>query len=371
MIKLSQPNISEFAINSVAEVLRSGKLVHGEESEAFEQELAAYIGCNNAILVSSGTAALHIALMALDIGPGDAVIVPDFTFPATANVVAMVGARAIIVDVNLDNYTLSIKHLEETIQNWKGPERLRAIMPVHEFGCPADMNAIKNIAKNSNLFIVEDAACALGATFKDKKTGTLGDIGCFSFHPRKTLTTGEGGLLTTNNSDLATRIRRLRNHGMERGPEGMSFIEPATNYRLTNFQAALGRAQLPELDGWIEIRKKLAQHYLLKLRPLEEKKLIKLPTPADGHSWQTFMLVLKNNIDRASVINNLKSKNIESNLGAQSLTEIGIYGVMDNECPNGKELFHNGLALPFFEGLNEENVDYIVEALEACLTQYS
>ena len=223
MLKLSQPNIDENAIAAVADVLRSGQLVHGSEGEAFEKALAQYLGCAEVLLVSSGTAALHVALMALDIGFGDAVIVPDFTFPATANVVAMVGARPVIVDVAPGTDTMSVEKLEAVVKSWKGPERLKVVMPVHEFGCPAEMDAIRRLAQTYDLAIVEDAACALGARYKGSKVGALGDIGCFSFHPRKTLTTGEGGALATNDVGLAARIRRLRNHGMERVGCGPTF----------------------------------------------------------------------------------------------------------------------------------------------------
>ncbi len=231
MLKLSQPNISEEAIAAVADVLRSGQLVHGPEGEAFEAELAAYLRCREVVLVSSGTAALHLALMALDVGPGDAVIVPDFTFPATANVIALMGARPVIVDVAPGTYTMDLGQLAELLAGWKGPERLRAVMPVHEFGATVDMDALRALTAPHGLDIVEDAACALGATANGARAGTLGRVGCFSFHPRKTLTTGEGGALATNDAALARRLRRLRNHGMERGPTGLTFFEAAPNYR--------------------------------------------------------------------------------------------------------------------------------------------
>lgn len=370
MLKLSQPNISEAAIRAVADVLRTGQLVHGQECEAFEQELASYLQCSDAVLVSSGTAALHVALLALDIGPGDAVLVPDFTFPATANVVSMVGARVVIVDVEAGSYTLSTSQLEATIKNWSGPERLRAIMPVHEFGCPAEMDSINQLARDHGLFVIEDAACALGAEYKKRKAGTLGDIGCFSFHPRKTLTTGEGGFISTNNPALAKRMRRLRNHGMEREPHGMVFLEPATNYRLTNFQAALGRAQLPDLDGWLKRRRYLAEYYISRFHTLKEKGLISLPTLVEGHSWQTFMLVLNASADRATIIAELKKQGIESNIGAQSLSQIGIYGV-SAPMPKGEKLYQSGLALPFFEKISEDDINKVVEAVESCLKQFS
>ena len=285
MLKLSHPNISKDAVNAVVAVLCSGKLVQGPECEAFEQELAEYLGCSEVILVSSGTAALHVALLALDIGPGDAVLVPDFTFPATANVVALTGARPVIVDVDFETFTIMPSALEEILVCWKGPERIKAIMPVHEFGCPAKMDAINEIAKKYQLVVVEDAACAIGATFHDQKLGTLGDIGCFSFHPRKILTTGEGGVIVTNRKDLASRMRRLRNHGIDRKEGVVSFVESATNYRMTDFQAALGRHQLPCLDAWICNRRELARCYLKLLAPLECSGLLILPQWNVGHSW--------------------------------------------------------------------------------------
>lgn len=368
MFKLSQPNISEAAIAAVADVLRSGQLVHGQECEAFERELAAYLGCSDVVLVSSGTAALHVALQALDIGAGDAVIVPDFTFPATANVVALTGARPVIVDVVPGTYTLDTVQLERVVQGWEGPERLRAVMPVHEFGCVADMSEINRIAKAHGLAVVEDAACALGARQGEHKAGTLGDVGCFSFHPRKTLTTGEGGAIATSNATLAGRMRRLRNHGMERTASGMQFFEPATNYRMTNFQAALGRAQLPLLDEWIGRRAQLARAYLELLAPLEKAGILALPNMLSGHSWQTFMVVLGATSNRDEVIVKLRERGVEANLGAQSLACIGIYGEPQVPSVSGSALYAKGLALPLYERMSQEDVQQIVMVLSQVLS---
>src|SRR5690606_21527286 len=315
------------------------------------------LGCREVILVSSGTAALHVALLALDIGPGDAVVVPDFTFPATANVVAMTGATPVIVDVMPGTYALNTAQFEELVRNWTGPERLRAVMPVHEFGCMADMPEINRIAREHGLAVVEDAACALGASLADRKAGTWGDAGCFSFHPRKTLTTGEGGAISTDNAELAARMRRLRNHGMERTEEGMRFFEPATNYRLTNFQAALGRAQLPMLDSWIGQRELLVAAYARLLAPLHDEGLLTLPDLVPGHSWQTFMIVLADSYDRNEVIAKLREQSIETNLGAQSLSVVGIYGAPIAYSGQGKVLYSQGLALPLFERMTHSDVE--------------
>lgn len=369
MLRLSQPNINEAAISAVAAVLRSGQLVHGAECEAFEQELAIYLGCREVVLVSSGTAALHVALLTLDIGSGDAVIVPDFTFPATANAVAMTGARPIIIDVLPGTYTLDPIQLEETVRSWKGVERLRAVMPVHEFGCVSDMPEINRIARQHGLAVIEDAACALGASLNGKKAGTWGDAGCFSFHPRKTLTTGEGGAIATDSPELAARARRLRNHGMERTQNGMRFFEPSINYRLTNFQAALGRAQLPLLDSWIQKRRELAQAYLATLIPLVNQGRLSLPSWVEGHSWQTFMVVLNSAVERKKLISDLLQRGIESNLGAQSLSEIKLYQDKLDLATIGRGFYKNGLALPLFEQMTIKDVQKVCRTLDAMLAK--
>lgn len=370
MIKLSQPQIPESAIERVGEILRSGMLVHGEEGIKFEQELAEYLGVKHALVVSNGTAALHVALLALGIGPGDAVIVPDFTFTATANIVEMVGAKAIIVDVEADSYNLDPIKLEAAIANWQGPETLKAIMPVLEFGNPKNLIAYRDIAKAHGLFLVEDAACALGAKDDDIMVGSAAEFGCFSFHPRKTLTTGEGGAITTNDTALYEKAALIRNHGMVRTDTGIEFKCVGLNYRLTNFQSAIGRAILPSLNDWIAVRHTLAAHYTEQLEALANDGLLRLPTIQAGHSVQTYMVVLAAKIERANVITALRAKHIESNLGAQSMSALGLFTHPHN-CtelnPNGNELYRQGLALPMHEHMTIADVDQVVAALTEVL----
>ena len=370
MLRLSLPHIDESGIAAAVEVLRSGQLVQGAQADAFERELEAWLGCRHAVLVSSGTAALHLALLALNIGPGDAVLVPDFTFPATANVVLLVGARPVLVDVDAHSFCVTPQALAAAIEAWQGPQRLRALMPVHEFGCPADMTALCALAKRHDLKIIEDAACAIGAAHGGAKAGTLGDIGCFSLHPRKTLTTGEGGILTTNDAALAQRLRRLRSHGMERVDGGVRFQEAGFNYRLTDFQAALGRAQLPHLQAWIDARRALAQDYLSELAPLQQQGLLALPLAATGHSWQTFMVVLADGIDRAKVIQGLADAGIEANLGAQCVSAqpaFKAFAPTSDVDSNALRLFRQGLALPFCEQYGRAEVRRVLAALKMAL----
>lgn len=371
MIKLSQPQIPEVAIERVGDILRSGQLVHGDECNAFESELATYLGAKHALVVSNGTAALHLALLALDIGPGDAVIVPDFTFTATANIVEITGAKAVIVDVERSSYNLDPIKLIECIESWAGPEKLKAIMPVLEFGNPTNLNAYSEIAKKYNLKMIEDAACALGASDEGTMVGTAGDFGCFSFHPRKTLTTGEGGALVTNNTELFQKAALLRSHGMERSFEGIVFKCIGLNYRLTNFQAAIGRAILPHLNNWIAKRQVIAAQYKVKLSSLVESKLITIPEIFPGHSGQTFMIVLADNFKRSDIIFELKIKGVESNLGAQSMSALGLFsheGNTKNIYPVGHELYEQGLALPLHEGMTNDDIDNVALSLTTVLS---
>lgn len=372
MIKLSQPTIPESAIERVSEILRSGQLVHGEECESFEQELAGFLGVKHALVVSNGTAALHLALLALGIGAGDAVIVPDFTFAATANIVEVTGAKAIIVDVDIETYNMDCELLESCIQSWSGPEKLKAIMPVLEFGNPHGIKKYREIASKYNLALIEDAACALGAQEQDVMAGTLGDIGCFSFHPRKTLTTGEGGALVTNNDQLYEKAKLLRSHGMIRGEFGIEFRCIGLNYRLTNFQAAIGRAILPKLNDWIVKRRELAAIYEDALAPLEQQGLIRLPKIVEGHSVQTYMIVLSKQFNRTELMKALKDSDIESSLGAQSMSELKLFNHANNIVSDyhvGPNLYKNGLALPLHEHLDKENISTIGNLLKEILTK--
>lgn len=369
MLRLSLPHLDEAAIDAAVRVLRSGQLVHGVNGQAFEEELQAWIGCRHAVLVSSGTAALHLALLALDIGKGDAVLVPDFTFPATANVVRLVGATPVFVDVDPASYCASAAMFDAAIASWRGPERLRALMPVHEFGHPVDMDGVLAIARRHGLSVVEDAACALGARVSGRSAGTLGDIGCFSLHPRKTLTCGEGGIIVTDDAQIARRLRRLRNHGMERGADGPLFHETGLNYRLTDFQAALGRAQLPHLHGWVAARCALASSYCEQLRPLADSGRMALPGEAAGHSWQTFMVVLADGLVRADVIAQLAVQGVEANLGAHCVSVQPAFAAHAPRRGNVQalRLYRQGLALPFCEQYGSDEAERVAAALSSAL----
>ena len=369
MIRLTVPQIGDEECAAVERVLRSGFLVQGKECEKFERKLAEYLRCSEVILVSSGTAALHLSLVASGIGKGDAVIVPDFTFPATANVVELVGAKPLFADVDYSTYNVNAKTIQNVIDNWEGPEKITAVIPVHEFGCPAPMVEIMQIAQKYNFMVIEDAACALGAECEGRKVGTYGNTGCFSFHPRKALTTGEGGAIACNNHKTAIRLRALRNHGIRTDMSVSTFDLPGFNYRMTDLQAAMGRVQLSKFSAWIEQRRLIQKQYHKELHDIN----VILPDALNGHSWQTYMICLPDDINQDDIIKQLWENNVETNIGAHCLHMQAYYHLTYPEEAKklygntAEKLFKHGLALPLYQGMTEEDLMTVVKSLKKVL----
>ena len=301
-----------------------------------------------------------MALLALEIKKGDEVIVPAFTFPATANVVELVGAKSVFVDINLSDFCIDTSKIEKVITN-----KTKALIPVHEFGQPSKMDAIVNIAKRYHLKIVEDAACALGAEFENQKVGTLGEFGCFSFHPRKAITTGEGGLVITNDNELAQKVRVLRNHGISYKDGKVDFIAAGLNYRMTDFQAVLGISQLEDIDKIIIQRIETASKYNNRLK---KANWIKTPHVYENRKmvYQTYHVVLDDK-DRDELVNYLKAHKIETNLGAQALHCLTYYKnkytLNESDFPNAVKAYRKGLALPIGKQLNQKDFDKVVQIL--------
>lgn len=362
MIRLSKPNIGDEEFEQIKDVLESGYLVQGDKVEEFESLVKKYLNTEHAIAVSSGTAALHLALLALDIKARDEVIVPDFTFPATANVVEIIGATPKLVDIDINTFCIDINKIEDKITN-----KTRAIIPVHEFGHSADMDKILELAQKYNLKIVEDAACAFGTEYKNIKVGSIGDIGCFSLHPRKTITTGEGGILVTNNDKLANRLRIMRNHGISNYEGRNDFVMPGLNYRMTNMQGAIGVAQMSKLNNMDLRRKLIVKKYGTLLRNIKGIVLPKQNDDTTNHTWQTYHVLLKGNVDRNLIITKLREKGIEVNYGASSIHEQTYYkqkySFESNEFPNSSYSSRNGLALPLHDSLSYNEVEYVVQEL--------
>ena len=362
MIKLAKPVISEEIIDKVVSVLRSGNLVQGQYVRLFEEKLQDYLGVENATIVSSGTAALHLALMALDIQNGDEVIVPAFTFPATANVVENVGAKPVFVDISLSDYCLDPALIEGAVT-----KNTKAIIVVHEFGQAADMEKIVGIARKHNLYLIEDAACAIGTRFDNRPVGAFGTLGCFSFHPRKIITTGEGGAVVTNDKALAEKINALRNHGLA-SSGAADFDYAGLNYRMTDFQAVMGYYQLSGLEEDIRKRIHLARKYRENLSVFN---WLELPEPFENrrHIYQTFHVLLEGALDRVQFISHLKSNGIETNLGAQGLHLLPFYKnkyeYAASDFPQASRAFQHGLALPIGAHVAEGDIDFIAETMDA------
>lgn len=367
MIKLAIPDIGIEELTEIKEVFDSKYLVHGDKVEEFEELIRKYLNVNHAIAVSSGTAALHLAMVALDISHDTEVIVPDYTFPATSNVVEIVGATTKFVDIELDSLCIDAGKIENRITN-----RTKAIIPVHEFGQSCDMDRILSIAKKYDLKVVEDAACALGTEFMGKKVGTLGDIGCFSLHPRKAITTGEGGIVVTNNDALADKIKLLRNHGLSYTNGKPQFVTPGFNYRMTNIQGAIGVAQFKKLESINKRRLEIAEQYNEMLSSISG---IRLPEEkAYGkHVWQTYHIILDKKFNRDNIINSLKLRGIETNFGAYAVHEqpyyMEKYACLDNEYPNAIYAHKSGIALPLYKGLTNDDIKLISFELERILNE--
>lgn len=361
MIRLAKPNISEEAIATVADILRSGNLVQGKYVQKFEKKLATYLQVSHAIVVSSGTAALHLSLLTLDIKAGDEVIIPAFTFPATANVIEYIGAKPIFVDINLDDFCLDTDKIEVAIT-----KNTVAIMPVHEFGQAAKMDDIVNLCKKHNLKLIEDAACALGTEFNNQKVGSFGEFGCFSFHPRKAITTGEGGVVITNDNNLAKKVRALRNHGMEIENGKLEFNFAGYNYRMTDFQAALGVFQIDGFDEQVQKRKELAGLYDTLLKDIDWLITPKIFTDR-RMTYQTYHIIVNDSIDRDRLIDYLNTNGIQANYGAQAVNVQSFYAkkynVSKDKLPNAFIAFTKGVALPIGDFLKSSDVHIICDRL--------
>ena len=363
-IPLAKPDIHQDDILAVINVLKSGMLVQGSEVLKLEKKLCEF---NNALYskaLSNGTATMHLALKCLNIGPGDEVIVPAFSYAATANVVELVGARPIFVDIELNSLNINPELIEKKITN-----NTKAIIPVHEFGYPADMDAINEIAKKHTLYVIEDAACALGSKYKGKYVGTFSDFGSFSFHPRKSITSGEGGCLLMSNEDYSKKIEILRNHGFD--SEKNSFVEAGFNYRMTDFQAAMLNSQMERFSNTLSHKKTLARLYSSLLKD-HESILFTKEKEGYEHSWQTFHIIIDSKIDRDKIISILKKQGIGWNYGAQCIPSLKFYNKKYNlDCkslfPNAMMAYNQGVALPLFYSITEHEIKHITTTLKNIL----
>lgn len=369
MIRLAYPDLEFNEVKSQLEkVINSGWLTKGPKTKEFEEALCRYLNAKYAVAVSSGTAALHLSLLSLGIGPGDEVIVPDFTFPATANAVELCGARAILADIELANFNIDPLEIKK-----KTTSRTRAIIPVHQFGTPAKMDEILKIARKRNIYVVEDAACALGARYKTTMCGAIGDLGCFSFHPRKIITTGEGGAIITNSLRLAKRLRQLREHGMKQNGAKRDFVTLGLNYRISEIASVLGLAQLEKIETLIRRRIHLNEIFRQIISRINVVSVV--PAYVDKLSrsaYQAFIVKINKNINIFKLISFLKGKGIESTISNTSVHTQPYYqrkyGLKKGELKNSLSAFKKSVALPFHCRMTEKDFTKVVSALGEYLT---
>lgn len=365
-IKLIEPVVGEEEIRNVSKVLCSGWLTEGQQTKEFEERVKNYVDVKYAIATTSCTTAFELALRVLDIGPGDEVIVPDFTHPATADMVRWIGAKPVLVDVNLFSYNVDPDEIEKAIT-----KKTRCITPVSWGGNPVNMKPLNELKEKYDLFIVEDAACSLGAECNGKKTGTMADITCFSFHPRKTITTGEGGMAVTDNSVYAERLESLKNFGMQTKNGETKFVRCGTNYKLSDILGAVGVEQMKKIDPIINRRIELANYYN---KLLSEVDSIRVPEKRENtkHVYQSYAAYIEKEGVRDKIIQDLRKKNIETQIGTYALhlqpsferaKKIG-------KLERAERLYKNLLTLPMCHSMTENDQKYVISELEKLLRKY-
>lgn len=373
-INIAKPDTGEEEWLATKDCFMSGWLTSGPKVKQFEQDFSSLHDVEYSIAVTNCTAALHLALTALGIGRGDEVIVPAFTWVATANAVLYCGATPVFADIEAHSFNICPDSVKTKITN-----RTKAIIPVHLFGLCADINSLKNIAPD--IYIIEDAACAAGAHYYGKPAGSLGDIGCFSFHPRKSITTGEGGMITTDNKEVAEKLDKLRNHGASvpeeirhRGPR--PYILPdfdilGFNYRMTDIQGAVGQVQLKKLKRIIEERQKWAEYYTRELKTINW-----ISTPRVGtsykHGWQAYVCMV--NEDKAphsrnDIMDRLEVMGISTRPGTHAVHMLEYYRALlhhkADDFPNARDAANLSIAIPLHNAMTDEDYAYVVETLKS------
>jgi len=379
LLPYGRQSVDEEDIRVVVEVLKSDWLTTGPKVHEFEGGFANFVGSKYAVAVSSGTAALHAAVFAAGIGPGDEVIVPPMTFAATANVVVYQGGNPVFADVDPDTLLLDPNKAEAKIT-----PRTKAIIAVDYAGQPCDYDSLRGIATRHNLILIADACHALGATYKKRKVGTLADLNVFSFHPVKHITTGEGGMITTDNPKFAERMKIFRNHGItadhqQRKEQGSWFYEMVDlgyNYRLTDIQCALGLTQLKKLDAWVAKRHEIAAHYAtaFKSRP-EVEPLAVLP---DRYPvWHLYVIRLKLErlrVGRKEIFAALRAENIGANVHYIPVYWHPYYhrlGYASRLCPVAEEAYERLITLPLFSSMADQDVQDVITAVSKVTKAYS
>jgi len=364
-VPMASPDIDESDIQAVLEVLRSGRLALGPKAIEFEERMADYIGVKYAVAVSSGTAALHILVRALGLGPQDEVLVPSFTFASSVNAILYERATPVFVDIESETYNLDPEDLERKIT-----KKTKAIMAVDVFGHPCEWDEITRIADEYNLKIIDDSCESLGAEYKGKKVGQFGDAACFAFYPNKQITTGEGATIVTNNKEIAMLARSMRNQGRGEMSPWLHHERLGYNYRMDEMSAALGASQLKRIETFLEKREKVAGLYTERLKRLSfvRPPIVK---PYARMSWFVYVITLEDGLNRDKVIEKMEEQGVPAR-GYFSPIHLQPYikemfGCREGMLPVTENIAKRTLALPFHNNLKEEEVDEVIEVLKRAL----
>jgi perosamine synthetase len=367
-IPLSAPDVTEQDIQAVSEVLRTPNLSLGPKVREFESAISHYVGASDVIAVSSGTSGLHLCVRALGISDGDEVIVPSFAFIAVANAVRY--EKAIPVFVDIDEQTLN---LDPTLLEAAITPRTRAIIVVHTFGCPAELSTILEIAKRHSLYVIEDACEAIGGEYEAQKVGTLGDVGVFGFYPNKQITTGEGGAVVTNNSDIAIKVRKLRNQGRDDSENWFQHSEFGYNYRISDINCALGIAQLKRIDIILNRRESIARKYVQILGSHADLTVPSLTLPGRKISWFVYVVrlgVRLNEAHRDWIVHQMKMRGIALGRYFAPIHLQPIYLSYSRQkpvLPVTEFQAARSLALPFFNRIREDEINEVCQSLAELL----
>jgi perosamine synthetase len=374
MIPIAKPYLTQEDAQAAYDVIMSGWITQGPRVQEFEEKFAAYTGAQYAIALSNCTTGLHLAMIVAGIGAGDEVICPSMSYIATANSIMYVGAKPIFAEVHPETYNMDVADAESRIT-----PKTKAILLVHQIGMPADIDAFRALCDKHGLALIEDAACAAGSSYKGKKIGSHSDLVCFSFHPRKVISTGDGGMVTTNNAAYAERMKLLRQHGMSvnagvrHGATKIIFedhLEVAYNYRMTDIQAAVGIQQLAKLDWIVGERRKIAEQYLSALADID---CIRLPKEEDGNftNWQSFSIYIQENspLKRNDLMQALLDMGIASRRGVMtSHRETAYKSYCEGlQLPRTEDACDNSIIIPLYVPMEQTDIDEVIRALRTLL----
>jgi UDP-4-amino-4-deoxy-L-arabinose-oxoglutarate aminotransferase len=376
-LPFSRPHISSADIEEVVQVLQSGWITTGSYCEKFENNFSTYCGANGAVALASATAGMHLVLKFLGIGPGDEVITPAMTWVSTVNLITLTGARPVFIDIDKDTLMTGLDQIQPAVT-----ENTKLIIPVHFAGAPVDIEPIRDFCTSRSIHLVEDAAHAAGTTYDGKQVGSVG-TSVFSFHPSKNMTTGEGGMVVSDDTDLLNGIKRLKFHGLGvdaydrkkgRSPQA-EVLEPGFKYNLTDISAALGVGQLQRLDENIEKRKALAEYYVEKLSGIKEVRPLSVPEMPHNHSWH--LMVIRVDIDSAKIDRNdfiaaLQKENIGTGLHFKAVHTQKYYREQVDfpipQLPNTEWNSDRIVSLPLFPDMQNKDVDDVIAAIKKVLS---